>query len=82
MRILSLKEVEDVLTSYYRLRPDVAKRWAEFYVNKNFSWNHIHVTTNMAIYRNSEPEQVLKLFESWTKFYEAYKNETKVEDSG
>lgn len=82
MRILSLEEVQRVLETYYGLSYEVAKDWSQFYVNKNLGWNGIHAITHMAIHRNSEPQEILGMIESWTEFYEAHKNETNNQISG
>lgn len=80
-RVLGLKEVEEVLRVFYGLNHEVAKRWAEYCISKNWTWDHVHAMANLAIYRNSDIEEVFKLFESWNLYFEGQKDEVRGQDS-
>lgn len=81
-RVLGLEEVENALSTFYGLSHHTSKRWAEFCISKNLTWDNIHALANMAVYGNTDLEEVFKMLESWTMFSERTLNETKIEDSG
>lgn len=68
--MLSLDNVTKTLSEFYALSHETASQWAAFFVNKNMGWNHVHALTNMAIYLNTDVEDVWRVYESWRTVHE------------